>query len=265
MKTLIVILFSIFLFLSAVANNQISVNEHTTVHMICPMAVGYIQVGNPQVLMAEVVADYPNIIRVKATESFKNIGSITLVCDDQLYAFQVKYSSSCPLQLKLNSFQGEPLLGNTGAYLPVDKILQLKEKMRGAKARRFIKKVRANDILFTLTDIRVKQGLLFVRLSIENRSNLIYRTHVPTFLMRDKKPRKAANVQEYLIEPLHPMERELFIAPDDKVTVVLVLESFTVPDHKEVEIKLREKTKGYTGRDLKLCFTHKAIVTAKSL
>ncbi|MGQ1787496.1 DUF4138 domain-containing protein [Saccharicrinis sp. GN24d3] len=264
MKTLSILFISIFFFLSAAANH-ISVNENKVVHIVCPKAVSYVQVGNGEKLIAETLSDYPNIVRVKASNVFKDTTSLSLVCDGKLYTFDVGYQKDCPLQYKLSSFKGQPILDIYGTSLPLDKILEGMKQLGQRKIRRSIEKVNAQQIQFSLTDIKVKHNLLFVEIHIKNNSNIIYITGVPTFLMRDKKPKKAANVQEYLIEPEHASHGELSIVPNDEATIVMVFKTFTIPKHKEVEVSLKEITNGYTGRDLKLNFSNKPIVRAKSL
>ena len=264
MKTLSIIFLSIFFFLSAAAN-QISVNENKVIHIVCPNPVSYVQVGNHEKLIAEALNDYPNIVRVKATVIFKDTTSLSLVCDDRLYTFDVGYQKDCPLQYKLNRFKGHPIYDIYGITLPLDKILEAMKQLELQKVRKRIEKVNAAQIRFSLTDIKVKHDLLFVKIHIRNNSNIIYQSGAPTFMMRDKKPKKAANVQEYLIEPEHTSHQELSILPKDETCIVMAFKTFTVPKHKIVEVSLKEMTKSYTGRDLKISFSNKTIVKAKRL
>ncbi len=263
MKKLSIIFISTFLLLSAAAN-QILVNENMVVHIVCPEAVSYIQVGSHEMLIAEVLKEYPNIVRLKAVDNFSDTGSLTLVCQDQIFSIEVSYQESCSLQYHLTDFIGHPVHYVHGASLPLDKVLDAIEQMK-QQNKGSLKKKNAQDIRFALNDIKVKHDLLFIRLNVRNNSNTIYRSSVPTFLMRDKKSKKAANVQEYLIEPLHVSQEEMFILPTDEMTFVMVFKSFTVPDHKEVEVSLQEITSGYTGRDLKLKFSNKSIIRAEAL
>ncbi len=265
MKTIAIIFISLFISFSLATQNRITVNGHTTVHLICPATVSYVLAGNHEFLIAEILSDYPNIVRIKAVGEFTDISSLTLVCEDKLYAFQVGYNDSCPLKLNLNDFDGELVPGIFGGPLPLDKIQDYIRTMIDMKIKRSIKHTQADNIKFTLVDIRVKQDLLFVRMNIKNNSNIIYRSANPTFLMRDKKPKKAANVQEYTMEPMQISQPDCIVMPNQRASVVMVFKTFTIPSHKMVEVTLQENTAGYTGRDLKLSFSNRAIVKAKEL
>ena len=265
MKTLNTIMISLLLAISLKAQNHIQVSEQTTVHLICPAAVSYVQVGSHDKLLAEAIPDYPNIVRIKAIEAFSDTTSLTLICMNQLYAFQVSYHKHCFLQLKLYDYKGDHLKAQTSSALLLHQIQACIHKLQMIQSNKNIEEVKASKIEFSLEDIRVKQDLLFIKLKIQNHSNLIYRAKAPGLLMRDKRPRKAANVQEYCIEPIQISKRAVFVAPHEECTLVMVFKSFFIPDHKKVEITLKEETEGYTGRDLTLGFGNKAIVNAKAL
>lgn len=266
MKTPVTLLLSLYMITHMHAQNHLQVAEHSTVHLLCPEAVSYVQPGSHRKLLAEAIDDYPNIVRIKALEAFRDTSSLTLICHNKLYAFKVSYHSQCPLQLKLYDYKGEGIKELPGAQLPLHQILACMDKLQRAKAcRKNIASHQQCRVELILEDIRVRQGLLFIRLTIRNHSNLRYKAQVPTFLMRDRKPRKAANVQEYAIEPIRLSDMELEIAPKKATTMIFVFNGFTIPRHKQVEISLREETEVYTGRDLKLNFDNKAIVKAKPL
>lgn len=264
MKRVTLILKGLILCFSISANNQIEINEKTCVHLICPVAVAYVQVGDSDKMMAEVIEDFPNIVRIQARESFSNTSSLTIVCQDQLYAFEVRYNTKCPLQLNLSNYKGETVQKNALAPLPLHELHDCMDRLLMMEGLACKAKTHTDNVELCMQAIRVHHNLIFVRLDIQNRSNTIYRAEQPVFLMRDKHPKKASNVQEYLLEPIEQSCKELFIAPQNQAQMVLVFNAFTIPDHKEVEILLHEHTDGYTGRDLSLNFSHKTIRKAHS-
>ncbi|MCT4648454.1 MAG: conjugative transposon protein TraN [Carboxylicivirga sp.] len=266
MKTQILLLLALVLTIHINAQNHIQVSEHTAVHLICPEAVSYIQVGNHTKLLAEPIPDYPHIVRIKAIETFNDTSSLTLMCANKLYAFQVSYNSHCPLQLKLYNYRGDEIKEHQGTSLPLHQMLACMHQLQLNESRiKAIQSTKTNRIELTLNDIRVRKDLLFIRLTIKNHTNQIYKAQTPAFLMRDKKPKKAANVQEYKLQPVRLSASDLSVHPGEKTSIVVVLNSFSIPKHKQVEITLLEETAGYTGRDLSLSFGNKAIVKAKVL
>jgi hypothetical protein len=265
MKTHILFLMAIVLTIHINAQNQIQVSEHSTVHLICPEAVSYVQVGSLTKLLAEAISNYPYIVRIKAIEAFTDTTSLTLMCKNKLYAFKVSYNRQCPLQLKLYNYQGDEIKEQIGTSLPLHQMLVFMHQLQQDDHRRIsIQRVKSQKIEWVLNTIHVRQNLLFIKLSLKNHSNQIYKAHAPDFLMRDKKPKKAANVQEYQLEPVRLSNTELLVQPKKEASIVAVFNSFFIPRHKQVEITLREATAGYTGRDLILSFGNKAIVKAKA-
>lgn len=265
MKMQQIILVLLVLTINMQGQNRIQVAEHATVHLICPEAVSYVQVGSHAKLIAETVPDYPHIVRIKAIKAFLDTSSLTLVCANRLYAFRVSCHKQCALQLKLSDYNGADLQEQHGTSLSLHQMLTSMHQLQTKEAGKSIKSTKSNQIKLRVDDIRVRQDLLFVKLSIRNGSNLVYKAQVPVFLMRDKKPKKAANVQEYGIEPIRVSCSKLLIQPQEVESIVLVFKSFSIPGHKQVQITLLEETTGYTGRDLQLTFTNKAIIKAKAL
>ncbi|MCT4646341.1 MAG: conjugative transposon protein TraN [Carboxylicivirga sp.] len=266
MKTQILLLLALVLTININAQNHIQVSEHTAVHLICPAAVSYIQVGSHTKLLAEAIPEHPHIVRIKAIEAFKDTSSLTLLCANKLYAFQVSYNSHCPLQLKLYNYRGDEIKEQPGTSLPLHQMLACMHQLQlNNTGKKSIQSTKTNRIELTLNEIRVRKDLLFVKLTIKNHSNQIYKAEAPTFLMRDKKPKKAANVQEYKLQPVRLSASNLSVQPGEKTSIVVVLNSFSIPKHKQVEITLLEETAGYTGRDLSLSFGNKAIIKAKAL
>jgi hypothetical protein len=266
MKTSIILIFLLVISIQINAQNHIQVSRHSTVHLICPEAVSYVQVGSHTKLLAEAITDYPHIVRIKAIEAFADTTSLTLMCKNKLYAFQVSYNRQCPLQLKLYNYLGDEIKEQAGASLPLHQMLACMHQLQQDDHRKkSIQRVKSQKIEWVLNDIRVRQNLLFIKLTLKNHSNQLYKAHTPGFLMRDKKPKKAANVQEYQLEPVRCSISGLLVQPNKEASMIVVFNSFSIPRHKQVEITLREETAGYTGRDLSLSFGNKIIVKAKPL
>ncbi|MBS2210715.1 DUF4138 domain-containing protein [Carboxylicivirga mesophila] len=266
MKLSLLLLLFLMLQFETFAQNHIQVAEHSTVHIICPEAVSYVQVGSPTKLLAEAIADYPHLVRIKALTAISDTSSLTLVCGNELYAFQVSYNRQCALQLNLDDFKGDAIQEQQGTTMPLHQLLACMRQLQASNSRRKpIKSSKQERIELLLDDIRVRQELLFVKITIKNHSNLVYKANVPVFMMRNRQPKKAANVQKYLLEPWRVSESELMVTPQEAKTVVFVFKSFSIPKHKQVEVLLQEETAAYTGRDLSLTFDNKAIVKAKAL
>ncbi|MBK3518263.1 DUF4138 domain-containing protein [Carboxylicivirga marina] len=265
MKTILIILGGLLISLRISAGNQITINEQTCVHLICPAAVSYVQVGQHDQLMAETISDYPNIVRIKAVHEFDGTSSLTIVCQGELFAFEVSYDKPSALQLQLYNYSGESIKEFESVSMPLHKVQACIYRLQAMESKGINCKTEIDGIKLQLDELRVKHDLLFIRLKVHNTTNTNYRAGAPVFVMQDKRPRKAANVQEYLLEPCRVSIDELFITPGEEKQVIMVFKTFSIPRHKEVMILLREQTAGYTGRDLNLSFSNKAIAKAGTL
>ena len=71
MKHSILLILVVFLFsIATFAQCQITVCETKTSHIISPEKVSYLQVGDHSKIIAEVVPEHPNMVRVKAVDDF---------------------------------------------------------------------------------------------------------------------------------------------------------------------------------------------------
>ena len=134
-----ILFITIFLFSSAVfAQNQIEVCESKTTHIICPEKVSYLQVGDHSRIIAEIVPEHPNLVRVKAVEPFEGESSLTIVCANKVYSLFVKYANSNDISYRLESFSFEKA-GNTGSNILPEYLLKEYSYQILSKARKHIK------------------------------------------------------------------------------------------------------------------------------
>nr|WP_321411523.1 DUF4138 domain-containing protein [uncultured Carboxylicivirga sp.] len=262
MKSMIFTLLIVLLSTKAISENLVMVNEHSFVHLLCHSTISYVQAGDPQKLMAEPLNHYPNVLRFKALEPFEGKSSLTFICDGQLYCLEVVYNEKVNLNLDIRQFIGEPIKSVSSSSLPPDRVIDCMDEMLKVEKGRQFKHTSKDNVVFSMEGIGVAQDLMFVRLTIVNHSNIIYKTGIPVFLMQDKKPKKAANRQEYPVEPYKVSNEEFVILPGESQTIVMVFYAFTIPSHKIIRISLSEESENYTGRDLELIIKNKAIKKA---
>jgi len=111
MKTTILII-TIFLFSKAVfAQNQIKVCETKATHLVCPEKVSYLMAGDQSRIIAEIVPEHPNMVRVKAVEPFEAESSLTVVSANKVYSLFVAYENTNEISYRLNPFtQKKPVI-----------------------------------------------------------------------------------------------------------------------------------------------------------
>ena len=62
MKYLIIFLFCLSFTINMSGQNRISINENKVIHLISEYPITYLQVGNPNLVLAEIVAEHSNLV-----------------------------------------------------------------------------------------------------------------------------------------------------------------------------------------------------------
>ncbi len=267
MKQLIFILSVLFFFSAAAkAQNLVEVCENKTTHIISSEKVTYLQVGDKNKIIAEIVPEYPNLVRVKAIKNFEDESSLTLVSGDKVYSLFVKYTDTDRLSQPLEDFHflknGNAANGRTPEYLLQELSFQILSKNQKHIKNRKEKK---DGMKLQLNNIYLKNDMLFFELEITNQTNLNYDTEVFNWWIGDKKQYKATNVQEYPVEPEYRHYKIKTIPANTKLREVFVLPKLTIPNKRILKIEMLEKALGNTGRKLSLEVKNKDILNAKEI
>ena len=267
MKQLIFILSVMFFFSTAVkGQNDIEVCENKATHIISSEKVTYLQVGDNNKIIAEIVPNHQNLVRVKAIDNFDGESSLTLVSADKVYSLFVKYADTNKLSWQLEDFyslKNENLAsGRIPEYLLRELSFQILSKNKKHIQKRKEKK---DGIKFQLTNIYLKNDVLFFELEITNQTNLGYEIEGFHWWIDDKKQYKATNVQEYQVNPEYQHYNIEYIPAKTKLREVFVLPKLTIPDKRILKIEMLEKALGNTGRKLSLEVKNRDILEARKL
>jgi len=247
------------------AQNQIEICQNKTTHLIAKEKITYVQVGDPGKLIAEVVPEQANMVRVKALDNYEGESSLTVVSANRSYSLFVKYSDADKISYNLEDFHwekaGDINVGPVPEYLLKELCGQILNDDTQKPVRAVIRK---DGIIFRLRNICLKQELLFFELEVTNTTNIALDVETYNWWIDDKKRVKATNVQEYPVEPLHQQYKWESIPGKTTLREVFVLPKFIVPDKRILKIELLEKALGNTGRKLTLEVKNRAILKAKS-
>ncbi len=266
MKRIIIIL-SVVIFISTAGKTQniIEVCENKAIHIISNEKVTYLQVGDHSKIIAEIAPEHPNLIRVKAVEVFEGESSLTILSANKVYSLFVKYADTNKISYRLEDFHSEKITGIAGGKTPEYLVRELSHQIL-SKNKRHIKKCKGkrDGIKFQLTNIYLKNDLLFFEVEITNQTNLAYEVENFHWWIDDKKQYKATNVQEYLVGPEYQHYNIKYIPARTKLREVFVLPKLTIPDKRILRIEMLEKALGNTGRKLTLEIQNKDILKAST-
>ena len=262
-----ILIITFFLFSLAIsAQNQIEICKNKTTHLIAKEKVTYVQAGDPDKLIAEVVPEQPNMVRVKALDDFCEESSLTVISSNRSYSLFVKYSDTNKISYLLEDFHyekaGDLNIGPVPEYY-------LKEMCSRLLSKDIQKPVRAKShkdgIIFHLRNIYLKQDLLFFELEISNTTNITLDVDDYHWWIEDRKRSKATNVQEYPVDKIYQHYNWESIPAKTTLREVFVLPKFMIPDKRILKIELLEKALGNTGRKLSLKVKNKEILKAREL
>lgn len=262
------ILASVFLVFSQAINaqNQIEICQNKATHLIAKEKITYVQVGDPDKLIAEVVPEQPNMVRVKAQDEFDQESSLTVVSANRSYSLFVKYSDADRISYILEDFHwektGDLNIGPVPEYYLKELCIQILNKDIQKLVRA---KSHKDGIIFRLRNIYLKQDLFFFELEISNTTNIALDVDNYNWWIGDKKRTKATNVQEYQVDKIYRHYNWDSIPAKTTLREVFVLPKFMVPDQRILRIELLEKALGNTGRKLTLKVKNKEILKAKDL
>lgn len=266
MKTFLIISIFAFFYISTFAQNILTVSDTKTSHLVCPDKVNYVQAGDYTLVQAEVVPELSNLIRIKALQPFEKPTSLTVVCADQIYSFELQYGNEAPITYPIETFDSQKAMTFSGKMMPDYVLKDLCDQVLDQHRHNFRKRKTEKDgIKIRLNTIHLKNDALFFELQITNKTNMAYDVESFNFWITDKKKAKATNVQEYQIFPEYQRNKVQRIYGDVTVREVFVIQKMTIPDQRILKIEMGEKALGNTGRKLSFSLKNKDILKAKSL
>jgi len=274
MKSILVIIFCIAaIHLSVCAQqvqpantNYLKISDTKTSHLVCPDKVSYVQVGDYSIVQAEVVPELANLIRVKATQPFEKPTSLTVVCEDRIYSFELTYGNDAPITYPIETFDSQKAMTFSGKMMPDYLLKDLCDQVLNKHKHQFRKRKTEKDgIKIRLNSIHLKNDALFFELRVSNKTNMAYDVESFNFWITDKKKAKATNVQEYQVFPQYQQNKVQRIPGDVTVREVFVMEKMTIPDGRILKIELNEKALGNIGRKLTFNLKNKDILKVRKL
>lgn len=265
MRYLLITLFAVIFFSSAKSQNVIEVCENKASHIIGEEKITYLQVGDHSKIIAEIAPEHPNLVRIKAMEEFEGESSLTVISANNVYSLFIKYNDTDKISHKLEDFHSVKTVGTASGKIPEYLLRELSHQIL-TKNKNHIKKrkTKKDGIKFQLTNIYLKNDILFFELEITNQTNLGYEVEGFHWWIDDKKQYKATNVQEYQVEPEYQHYNIKYIPAKTKLREVFVLPKLTIPDKRVLRIEMLEKALGNTGRKLTLDVQNKDILQAST-
>lgn len=266
MKNTIILLFSLLFYSSLFADNHLLVCENKVIHLISKEKISYLQLGNHSLVLAEIVPQHPNLVRIKALKEFEGESSISLVSDGKLYSFCLSYGESNEISYQLESFSFKKADLYLGNLMPEQSLKKISRDIL-SKQKKHVRNRKSDQdgIVLQLRNIYLSDDVLFFELEISNKTNMGYDVEGFHWWIDDKKRLKASNTQEYRILPQYQYYQLKYIPAKTKVREIFVFPKFTIPDKRVLRIEVLEQALGNTGRKLSVELKNKDIRRAENL
>jgi conjugative transposon TraN protein len=230
-----------------------------TTNLVFPYAIKSVDRGS-EAIMAQKAAGVNNVLQIKAAkQDFVSTNLTVITADGHLYSFLLHYAGN-PTRLnlvfgragvKMDSGQhsrGRPVLFNAGDYNQAE--LEETALLVAGKTRTvYGVKAKSDGMKLSLTALFVRDGVMYYRIVLENRSAIDYDMGGFRFLILDEHRYKRTASQETEIRPLYVQNDTCAIKGGSSHCFVFALPKQALPDKKYLLIRLQEKN---GGRDLAL-------------
>jgi len=249
---------------SVIEPYRLSITFYKTTNLIFPYAIKSVDRGSKDIL-AQKAEGVENVLQLKAgKKDFVQTNLTVITADGKLYSYILNYTDT-PTVLNIRfdnttapkpeAFFSNVSLNKAEIKANADTIPTLEETIRGSKDKSY-------GMSLQLSGLYIKGDVLFLRLTLQNRTNINYDIDQLRFYIRDQKEAKRTASQELEIKPLYVRGNSSVIAGQTEKIFVYAVPKFTIPDKKYLAIELMEKN---GGRHLKLKVHNKTIVQAKSV
>lgn len=242
---------------------QVAISYSKTTNIIFPHAIISVDRGSKDVL-AQKAKGVENILQIKAAkEGFAETNLTVVTADGKLNSFLIDYADQ-PSILNLSLNGNQP---NNTIFFSSENINQAIVE-RYAKiaflSKKKVRRIKDKDfgIRFRMNGLFIQDDVMYMRMNIENQSNINYDIDQLRFFIRDQKKAKRTATQEIEISPFFIYNNIDKVEGQTTNTFVFALPKFTIPDKKYLAIQLMEKD---GGRHLELHLNNKSIVKAVPL
>lgn len=248
---------------------SLEVPFNKTVHILFPSPIKYVDLGSSD-LIAGKADGVENVVRVKAAvKEFKGETNFSVITGDgSFYSFMVIYNEDPPV-LNINM---DEWLAQNGFRKGGNSVVELGEEdpatvwsvmytihKRNKRDVRHLG-IRQFDMESTVRGIYVHRDLLFLHLSVHNKSYVPYDIDFIRFKIVDKKVSRRTAVQETFIEPKRSYNEVVIVDGKKTERVVYALPKITIPDDKVLSVEIYERA---GGRHMWFHIEHGDLIDAK--
>jgi conjugative transposon TraN protein len=245
-----------------IQTKALTISYNKTTSLIFPFSITSVDRGSKDVI-AQKARDVENVLQVKASRrDFAETNLTVITADGMLHQFAVTYSDTPSTQAITVATTDAPSM-----ILVKDAVNEriVQSYARAAliqKVNGIVHQQKRDQLIFTLEEIFIHDGIMYYRIHIRNKSSINYDIKSLKLFIRDKKKVKRTSSQEVEITPVFVGNDVGKINGYASATMVYAVKKFTIPNGKILQINLFEDN---GGRNLSLRVDNKDILKARML
>lgn len=226
--------------LYAIESLPLEVSAARTVSLSFAAAVKSVDRGSAE-LLAQKAKGTENVVLIKAArEEMEPTSLLVITADGDLHVFEVRYQQQpSSIGLQIMPSRQQPLAAQMPKTIDQNQIQQAL-KLAAAQPPNLRRKSLAGDVSLEVDGLYIAGAVMYLRLSLENRSVIDYQIETLRFLASDNKQiRRSASQQDELL-PIGGSVATDQIRASEQKTLVVALAKMTLPESKSLLVQLTE-------------------------
>jgi conjugative transposon TraN protein len=223
-----------------------------TTSLVFPNAIRSVDLGSKSI-MADKAINIENVLNVKASLIGFNETNFSVITNDgRFYSFICNYNEY-PKSLAYNLINYEYSF-NQPKKIDIkfnenngDNMSDAAENTELVRKKREYKitGIEGHDIVFRVTGLFIKNNTYYIKVKIQNYSNINYDIDFNKFYIQDEKTLKQTTSQEYELVPIFKSEKNKeTILANSAIENVFAFDKFTLFQNKVLKVMLNEKGGG---------------------
>lgn len=243
--------------------SPIQISDQMTTNLIFSSPIKSVDRGIRNIMIQK-AKNVENILQVKADNSEMEKSNLTVITEDgSFYSFMVSYQKSPqnlnlkikPVPINSEAHIENPAITQQEIEASAIKVAQKKSSNLSIIKRKFLAGIH-------LQGIYIDKDLLFLKIRLENQSNIPYDIEQFRLFIRDNKQSKRSASQELEQIPVLLKGNASQIQAQASQLLIVALPKFTIPNQKHLKIELMEE-KG--GRNLAIKVKNKHLLKTETL
>lgn len=222
--------------------HTLCISDSKVTHIIFPANLQYVDFGD-ETIQVEKASGVENIITVKAIKPFATVTNLSAVTEQgKFYSFNISYDKDVEvisyLVDKNDTRRGQVAILDNREMNVLQKD-SLRRQISHLSPRLDLDQENGR-VIFSLHNIMVKDGTLFFKMCLENKSQINYTIDFIRFYIQDAKKTKKTALQQVELTPLFYFNYAPEVKYHQKQVFTAALEKFTIPDKKICIIEIQE-------------------------